>query len=89
MVKHERRTQELLRERDRSKRAMQLWVALLVIWAVIVGWIVWGIVNAVDGDSVSVWAWLAYGVPTAVLAAGSLLARRRWRNTDQELRKQV
>ncbi len=85
-MRHEGRVQELLRERDRTRRSMQVWVALLVIWVVVVGWIVWGIVNAVDGDSVSVWAWVAYFAPAAALAVGSLLTWSRWRGTDRSLR---
>ena len=86
---NERQIQATLRERDRAKRAMQLWVALLVIWAVVVGWIVWGIVNSIDGDQVSVWAWLAYGVPTLVLGVAAFAAWSRWRRTDRDLRAEV
>ena len=85
----EARVQATLRERDRAKRSMQVRVALLVVWAVVVGWIVWGIVNAVDGDQVSVWAWLAYLVPTALLGIGAVAAWSRWRRTDRDLRAEV
>ena len=85
----EREVQRTLRERDRRKRTMQVWVALLVIWAVVVGWIVWGLVNALDGDQVSVGAWLAYLVPTVALAVGSFVAWSAWRRTDADLRREV
>ena len=86
---NERQVQATLRERDRAKRAMQLWLALLVIWAVVVGWIVWGIINSIDGDRVSVWSWLAYVVPTLALGVGAVAWWSRWRRTDRDLRAEV
>jgi hypothetical protein len=86
---NERAIQATLRRRARAKRTLQLWLALLVIWAVVVGWIAWGIVNSIDGDQVSVWAWLTYLGPTVVLGIGSVVAWSRWRQTDRDLRAEV
>lgn len=85
MVKHEARTQELLRERSQRQRARQVWIALAVIWGVVLGWVAWGLVNSIDGDTISVFAWLVYLVPLAVLVAGALRAWMRYRETDREL----
>jgi hypothetical protein len=46
-------------------------------------------VNSIDGDQVSVWAWLTYLGPTVVLGIGSVVAWSRWRQTDRDLRAEV
>lgn len=85
MVKHEARTQELLRERSQRKRSMQTWLALTVIWAVVLGWVAWGLVNSIDGDTISLFAWLVYLVPLAALVVGTLVSWARYRDTDRRL----
>lgn len=83
MVKQEARTQALLRDREAAKRRLQVWVALTVIWGVVLGWAAWGLSGmVVDSDAV---AWLVYLVPLAVLAVGSLLAWARVRRVDADL----
>jgi cytochrome bd-type quinol oxidase subunit 2 len=83
--KTEARTQALLRERSARRRAMQLWIALTVIWGVVVGWVAFGFVNSVTDDTDVPFAWLVYAVPLAVLVVGSLLAVLRVRRTDRDL----
>ena len=85
MPKTGARTQALLRERSARRRAMQVWLALTVIWGVVVGWVVFGFVNSVTDDADVPFAWLVYAVPLVVLGAGSLLAVLRWRRTDRDL----
>ena len=85
MAKTGARTQALLRERSARRRAMQVWLALTVIWGVVVGWVVFGFVNSVTDDADVPFAWLVYAVPLVILGAGSLLAVLRWRRTDRDL----
>lgn len=85
MVKSGARTQALLRQQSRQKRALQVWIALTVIWGVVLGWVVFGIVNSVtdDGD-VPLAGWI-YAVPLAALAVGTLVAYLRLRRTGADL----
>ena len=80
MAKENAHAYELLRQRDGLLRARQLWVAALVIWAVVLGWVIWGFINsltdAVDMRLVWVLVWL---LPVLVLAAGALVTRSRLR----------
>ena len=78
-------TQALLRSRDRARRSAQVWTALAVIWGVVLGWCVWGLINAFDGDQISTLAWVAYLVPLAALIVGALIAWSRWRATGRAL----
>jgi hypothetical protein len=77
---------ELLRERDRLLRTRQIWVAALVIWAVVLGWVIWGFINALT-DAVDMrLAWvLVWLVPVLVLAAGVLVTRSRLRTCQAAL----
>ena len=85
MPKTEARTQALLRERSARRRAMQVWVALTVIWGVVVGWVAFGFVNSVKEDADVPFAWLVYAVPLVILAVGSLVAALGVRRTDRDL----
>jgi len=85
MAKSEARTQALLRQRSAHRRAMQLWIALTVIWGVVVGWVAFGFVNSVTDDADVPVAWLVYVVPLVILAVGSLVAVLRVRRTDRDL----
>ena len=83
MVTSEKRIDALLRQRTAARRARQLWWALTAVWAVLVGWIVWGIVGSMtENDLVT---WLAYGVPLALLVIGSLIASLRVRRVDDAI----
>jgi len=85
MVSESARTLELLRQRDRQKRSMQVWVGLLVVWGVVVGWLAFLAVRALTSDAGPMAAWLAYLVPLAVLAVIAFLHSKRLRDIDAEL----
>ena len=86
MPKQNARANDLLRRRDGLRKARQLWIAGLVIWGVVVGWVVFGFVNSVtdDVDVRLTWAvvWL---LPVLVLAGGTLLTHLRVRACDAGL----
>ena len=84
MAKQEARTQALLRERDARKRSMQVWIGLAVVWGVVLGWVVWGLIGRLSDDN-STAAWLTYLIPLAILVIGSLVAVARVRATSREL----
>ncbi|MDO8307873.1 MAG: hypothetical protein Q7V58_05900 [Actinomycetota bacterium] len=75
------RTQALLRQRARAKRAMPVWLGLAIVWGVVFGWIIWGLVRL---DSAGL-AWAIYLVPLAVLAGMALATYARIRRIDREL----
>jgi Kef-type K+ transport system membrane component KefB len=85
MVSESARTLDLLRQRDRQKRTMQVWLGLLVVWGVVVGWLVFLIVDSATGGTKSATAWLAYLLPLAALAIVLFLHWRRLRTIDTEL----
>ena len=84
MVKSEAHTQELLRERNVAKRRLQVWVALTAIWAIVLGWVAWGLAGMAAGDNDAV-AWCIYALPLAALAIGTLAAWARVRRVDAAL----
>jgi cytochrome bd-type quinol oxidase subunit 2 len=85
MVKSGARTQALLRQKSRQRRALQVWIALTVIWGVVLGWVVFGIVNSVTDDADVPLAWWVYAVPLVALAVGTLIAYLRLRRSGAEL----
>ena len=85
MVSESARTLELLRQRDRQKRTRQVWIGLLVVWGVAVGWVVFFIVRSATSTSGPLAAWLAYLVPLLVLLVIVLLHAKRLRDIDAEL----
>lgn len=86
MPKQNARANELLRRRDRLRRARQLWLAGLVIWGVVVGWVAFGLVNSLTADD-AVWRdWvLVWLLPVAVLAIGALVVQLRLREIGTAL----
>jgi uncharacterized membrane protein YhdT len=73
-VKDDARSYELLRERDRTKRSIQVWAACTIIWAVILGWAIWGFLNGVTGGDSSLPIWLVvYLIPVAILAGMTIV----------------
>ncbi len=76
----------LERQRDSIKRTRQVWVGLLIVWAVVVGWVIFGFVNSFS-DDVNAWlSWsLAWLVPVAILAAGSIVTQLRLKACEQKL----
>ena len=85
MVSESARTLELLRQRDRQKRSMQVWIGLLVVWGVVVGWLAFLAVRALTDNAGPMAAWLAYLVPLAALAITAFLHSKRLRDIDAEL----
>lgn len=81
--KNEAHVEALLRQRTADRRHRQVWAALAVIWGVVLGWIVWGIVGSQTEDDLA--AWLVYLVPLAVLASGTVVAHVQVRETEQRL----
>jgi hypothetical protein len=78
--KRNARANDLLRRRDSLQKARQLWIAGLVIWGVVVGWVAFGFVNSVTDDVDVRLTWvLVWLLPVLVLAAGTLLTVRRLR----------
>jgi uncharacterized membrane protein YhdT len=85
MVKSGARTQQLLRERATRQRALQVWLGLAIIWAVLLGWVVFAFVGTVTDGSDGRIAWLAYLVPLIVLAIGTLVTYLGVRRTGAAL----
>jgi len=85
MVSESARTLELLRQRDRQKRTMQVWLGVLVVWGVVLGWLAFLAVRSLTGDSGPLAAWLMYLVPLVVIGALVLLQSKRLRDIDGEL----
>ena len=81
MTGKDARTQDLLRQRARARRAVPVWLGLAIVWGVVVGWIVWGLVRL---DSAGL-AWTIYLVPLALLAGMALAVYARVRRIDREL----
>lgn len=69
-MKDDAKTYELLRERDQQKRSRQVWAGATIIWAVILGWVLWGFANAITDSAQPLLGWvLLWLVPVVVLAA--------------------
>jgi len=85
MVSESARTLELLRERDRQKRTLQVWIGLVVVWGVVVGWVAYFAVRSFSTSMGSLLAWLTYFVPLAVFAIIAFLHWHRLRTIDAEL----
>lgn len=79
----------LLRRRDALLKRRQLWVAGLVIWGVVVGWVLFGVVNSFADEQDNIWlSWgLTWLAPVIILAAGSLIATLRVRSCNEEIIK--
>ncbi len=65
---------------------MRIWAAGLVIWAVVLGWVIWGFINSLDdaADMRLVWV-LVWLLPVLVLAAGLLVTHRRLRQCEADV----
>jgi hypothetical protein len=80
------RANELLRRRDSLRKARQLWIAGLVIWGVVVGWVVFGFVNSLTDDMDVRLTWVVvWLLPVLVLAGGTLVTHLRVRACDSDL----
>lgn len=80
-----KRTLELLRQRDKQKRTMQVWLGLLVIWGVVVGWLFFLIVRSRTESSGPALAILTYLIPLAVLAIGVWMHSSKLRAINNDL----
>ncbi len=84
--KQNARANDLLRRRDSLRKTRQLWIAGLVIWGVVLGWVIFGFINSVtdDTDVRLTWA-LSWLLPVLVLAGGTLVTQLRVRACDADL----
>lgn len=86
MPKQNARANDLLRKRDSLRKARQLWIAGLVIWGVVVGWVIFGFVNSVTDDVDVRLTWVVtWLVPVLILAVGTLVTHLRARSCDADL----
>jgi hypothetical protein len=84
--KQNARAHDLLRRRESLRKARQLWIAGLVIWGVVVGWVIFGFINSVTDDLDVRLTWvLVWLLPVLVLAGGTLLTQLRVRSCDADL----
>jgi hypothetical protein len=84
--KQNARANDLLRRRESLRKARQLWIAGLVIWGVVVGWVIFGFVNSVTDDVDVRLTWVVtWLLPVLVLAAGTLITQLRVRACDADL----
>ena len=82
----ESRELALLRRRDALKKRRQLWVAGLVIWGVVVGWVLFGVVNSFTDDVDVRLTWLlTWLLPVAVFGVGTLLVIGQLRVNQRDL----
>lgn len=79
----------LLRRRDALLKRRQLWIAGLVIWAVVVGWVVFGVVNSFADEQDNIWlSWtLTWLAPVAILAVGSIVSIAQVRSCNEQIIK--
>lgn len=86
MAKNNSRAYELLRRRNSLKRTRQVWVACLVIWGVVLGWVLWGFVNSITDNLDVLLGWvLIWLLPVLLLAVGSLVTHLRLRSCEADL----
>lgn len=86
MPKKNARANDLLRRRDSLRKARQLWIAGLVIWGVVLGWVAFGFVNSVTDDLDVRLTWiLVWLLPVLVLAGGALVTHLRVRACEADL----
>lgn len=82
----ESRELALLRRRDALKKRRQLWVAGLVIWGVVVGWVLFGVVNSFTDDVDVRLTWLlTWLLPLAVFGVGTLVVIGQLRANQRDL----
>ena len=83
---HNAAIEALLRQRDRLLKRRQLWVAGLVIWGVVVGWVLFGVVNSFTDDIDVRLTWIiTWLLPVAILLIGSAVTWLQLRKVQQEL----
>ncbi len=82
----ESRELALLRTRDGLKKRRQLWIAGVIVWGVVVGWVLFGIVNSISGDVDVRLTWvLTWLVPVIIFGAGTLVTQSTLRRCERDL----
>ncbi len=82
----ESRELALLRRRDALKKRRQLWIAGLIIWGVVVGWVLFGVVNSFTDDVDVRLTWLlTWLLPVAVFGVGTLVVIGQLRANQRDL----
>lgn len=80
----------LLRRRDSLRKRRQLWVAGVVVWGVVVGWVLFGVVNSFTDDVDVRLSWLlTWLAPMVVLVAGTLVTSAQLRSNQAELEREA
>lgn len=80
----------LLRRRDSLRKRRQLWVAGVVVWGVVVGWVLFGVVNSFTDDVDVRLSWLlTWLVPVAVFVVGTLVTAAQLRSNQAELEREA
>lgn len=80
----------LLRRRDSLRKRRQVWVAGVVVWGVVVGWVLFGVVNSFTDDVDVRLSWLlTWLAPMVVLVAGTLVTSAQLRSNQAELEREA
>jgi hypothetical protein len=86
----ESRELALLRRRDTLRKRRQLWIAGIIVWGVVVGWVLFGIVNSISGDLDVRLTWLlTWLVPVVVFGLGTLITQTALRSCERDLLRQA
>lgn len=86
----ESREMALLRRRDTLRKRRQLWVAGIVIWGVVVGWVLFGVVNSFSDDADVRLTWLiTWLLPVVIFLAGTLTTQASLRACERDLVKEA
>lgn len=86
----ESRELALLRRRDTLRKRRQLWIAGIIVWGVVVGWVLFGVVNSISGDVDVRLTWLlTWLVPVVVFGLGTLITQTALRSCERDLLRQA
>jgi hypothetical protein len=86
----ESRELALLRRRDTLRKRRQLWIAGVIVWGIVVGWVLFGIVNSISGDVDVRLTWLlTWLVPVVVFGLGTLITQTALRSCERDLLRQA
>jgi|688.fasta_scaffold36559_7 hypothetical protein len=86
----ESRELALLRRRDTLRKRRQLWIAGIIVWGIVVGWVLFGIVNSISGDVDVRLTWLlTWLVPVVVFGLGTLITQTALRSCERDLLRQA
>jgi hypothetical protein len=86
----ESRELALLRRRDTLRKRRQLWIAGIIVWGIVVGWVLFGIVNSISGDVDVRLTWLlTWLVPVVGFGLGTLITQTALRSCERDLLRQA